>query len=78
MKTNRGIVRTIILIAVAILLLSVFGIDLQEAVKEPLLKKNFQFIWTGTKNTWTNYIYNPIFQKKATSTGETATTPSGT
>ena len=70
MKTNQGIVKTILLIVGGILLLSFFGIDLQEVTAKPIFRKNVEFIWTSAKDTWKNYIYKPIFNKNATSTGE--------
>ena len=73
MGTNRGIVKTILLIVVAIVLLSFFGIDLREVTSRPLFQKNVQFLWGSVTSGFENYIYGPIFGKNASSTGESAT-----
>lgn len=57
---NRGIIRTIVIVIIGIILLSYFGIDLEQVSKSDLLKKNLAFTWDTTKNLATNYIYNPI------------------
>ena len=66
---QRGIITTIVLILIAILLLSYFGIDLQKAVGQPLLQKNITYTWHVVTVLWTDYVYNPIthlFTKKQT------------
>lgn len=69
MKNNnqRGIIHLLVMVLIAILAISYFGIDLEEVFSRPLLKKNLVFTWTKTKEAWENYVYNPIsgiFDKK--------------
>ena len=60
MKKNKGFVHLVIIILVAIIAFSYFGIELQEVFGKPLLKKNLAYTWEVTKNVWTNYVYGPI------------------
>jgi len=59
-RNQRGIVQLIVLILIAILALSYFGIDLEQAFSKPLLAKNLSFTWNKTVEIWNNYIYGPI------------------
>jgi hypothetical protein len=66
-RRQRGIVQLLIMIIVALIALSYFGIDLEQVFTKPLLKKNIVFTWDKTKEVWTNYVYEPItsiFDKK--------------
>ncbi len=55
-----GFIRTIVLILIAILLLSYFGIDLRQAATTPLFKQNLQFTWEVIQRIWNDYIYVPL------------------
>ncbi|OHA17628.1 MAG: hypothetical protein A2664_03335 [Candidatus Taylorbacteria bacterium RIFCSPHIGHO2_01_FULL_46_22b] len=57
---QRGIIQLVILILIAIILVSYFGIDLQNAFTTPLLKKNLWFTWELIKDGFINYVYNPL------------------
>lgn len=59
-KSQRGIVQLVIILLIAILSLSYFGIDLEQAVTKPLFKKNLIFTWNTAKSVWVNYIYDPV------------------
>lgn len=62
MKVNsqRGIVKTILIVLIGIIILSYFGINLQQVTQSDLLKKNLAFTWGIVTTTWTNYVYEPI------------------
>ncbi len=60
MNKKKGFVQLIIMLLIAILALSYFGIDLEQAFTKPLFKKNLVFTWNTAKSVWVNYIYNPI------------------
>ncbi|HEY4498616.1 MAG TPA: hypothetical protein VJH94_00970 [Candidatus Paceibacterota bacterium] len=76
MKKNdqRGIIHLIVLIFVALLALSYFGIDLEEVFTKPLLKKNINFTWDKSKEIWTDYVYEPIMNIFNKKDGDTDTT----
>ena len=60
MKRNKGFVHLIVIILVAVIALSYFGIDLEQIFAKPLFKKNLIFTGETVKNVWTDYIYDPI------------------
>ena len=63
MKTThgaqRGIVRTIIIIVIALLALSYYGFNLRSTVEAPLTQSNFSYVWSGVTYTWNTYLKNP-------------------
>ncbi len=64
MKINKekGIVRAIIIIIVAILVLSYFGINLRQVATSPTAESNFSYIWSGVVSVWDNYLKAPTIQ----------------
>lgn len=57
--SDRGIVRTIIIIVVALLVLSYFGYNLRSIWNSPNTQDNFSFVIDGIKNIWNNYLKTP-------------------
>ncbi len=75
MKNNayeRGFIRDIVIIIVALIVLSMFGVDLQEQVKNPLIRKNLEFTWslvqTGWEFAWNSFSNAMTGSKTATTT----------
>lgn len=62
MKINpqSGLVRTVIIVIVAILILSYFGINLRSIVESPVAKENFSYVMTGITFVWQNYLSKPL------------------
>ncbi len=60
LKSQRGIVQLVIILLIALITLSYFGIDLEQVVTKPLLKKNVVFTWNKTQEVWNDYIYKPV------------------
>lgn len=60
MKGNKGFVHLIIIVLVAIIALSYFGIDLEQVFAKPLFQKNLSFTWHIVTDAWTTYVYDPI------------------
>jgi len=61
-KTNyqKGIIKTIVIVLIGIVFLSYFGIDLEQATKSDLLRKNLSYSWEVVKSTWNNYIVGSV------------------
>ena len=57
--TNTGLVRTIILIVIALIILSYFGFNLREIVNSPTGKGNFTFTQEIMINIWNDYLKDP-------------------
>lgn len=62
MKINkqRGIVRTIIIIVIALLVISYFGINLRQVATSPTSESNFSYVWGGVVYVWDNYLEVPV------------------
>lgn len=62
MKINKqkGIVRTIIIIIIALLVISYLGINLRQLATSPTTESNFSYVWNGTVYIWDNYLETPV------------------
>jgi hypothetical protein len=58
-SANRGVVKLIIIIVVALLVLSYFGYNLRSIVNDDNTKDNFSFVKEIIVNTWNNYLKRP-------------------
>lgn len=56
---NRGLIRTIILVVIALLILSYFGFNLREIATSPTSKANFTYVKEVVSNIWNNYLRKP-------------------
>ena len=57
---NKGLIRTIIIIIIALLILSYFGISIQSVVNSPTSQSNFSYVWGGISYVWTTYLAAPL------------------
>ncbi len=60
LKTNRGFIKLIIIIIVAIIILSYLGFDLKKLFTSDLVSKNFTYVWGLISNLWVNYLSVPF------------------
>lgn len=60
LKSNRGFIKLIVIIVVAIIILSYLGFDLKKTVTSDLTQKNFGYVWGFVKNLWSNYLSVPF------------------
>lgn len=56
MQTNRGIIRTIVIIIIGVAVLAYLGINVNDVVESPLV----QSVWHITLNMWNSYV-GPAF-----------------
>ncbi len=56
---DRGLVKMIIVIVVALLVLSYFGFNLRNIASSPTAQDNFSYVWGIVTNIWTNYLAKP-------------------
>lgn len=64
MKTSyqnkqRGLIKMIIIIIIAIAILSYYGVDIKQFFTSPQAQNNFGYVWGFIKDTWTNYLAIP-------------------
>ena len=55
MKGNRGFIKAILLIVVALVVLGFFGYNLKDIVNSPDVKGNFAYVWDLLVKLW-NWI----------------------
>lgn len=54
-----GLIKLIIIIIIAILVLSWFGVDIKEFITSDQVQKNLSYVWGFITDTWTNYLAAP-------------------
>lgn len=57
---NKGLIRTIVIIVIAILIVSYFGINLRALVTSSTTQDNISYVTTGAINLWNNYLKTPV------------------
>ncbi len=57
---NRGLVKWIFLIVIAIIILSYFGFDLRAIVEDDGTQDNIGYVWGGVVHVWEGYIKEPF------------------
>ena len=59
-NTSRGLIRTIVLIVIALLILSFLGFNLREIADSPTTKDNFSYVTTFVLKVWNDYLKAPV------------------
>lgn len=57
---NRGLIRTILLIIIALLIVSYFGINLRTLVSSPTTQDNISYVASTSVTVWDNYLKVPV------------------
>ncbi|MDO8620110.1 MAG: hypothetical protein Q7R64_02050 [bacterium] len=60
MKGNRGFVKMILLIVVALIVLGFFGYNLREIVNKPMVHDNLAYVWGIVVYLWNTFIVTPF------------------
>lgn len=58
-RREDGFIRALVIIIIAILIISYFGINLRALVTSPTTKDNFSYVATSTVSVWNNYLKVP-------------------
>ncbi|MES2315018.1 MAG: hypothetical protein V4524_03750 [Patescibacteria group bacterium] len=59
MTTNRGFIKWIIIIVIALLVLSYYGFSLRSLVDAPVTQDNIHYVATTTVSFWDKYLKRP-------------------
>jgi hypothetical protein len=59
MTGNRGLIKLLILILIALIVLGYYGISVRNAVQNPTSQDNISYIWNGTVDIWNSYLKAP-------------------
>ncbi len=57
---NKGLIKWIFLIIIAIIILSYLGFDLRSIVEADETQNNLNYVWGGVVMVWDNYLANPV------------------
>ncbi len=57
---NRGLIKWIVIIIIAIIVLSYFGFDLRGIVESEQTQNNLGYVWGGIVLVWDSYLSQPI------------------
>ena len=60
MNMNSGFIRTIVLIVIALLIISAFGLNLKTVADSPMVQSNFGFVKNIALNIWHLYLEKPF------------------
>lgn len=60
-RTNQqGLIKMIIIIIVAVVILSLYGVDLKNIFMSEQVQRNFHYIWNFISGIWDNYLAGPF------------------
>lgn len=54
-----GLIKAVVIIAIALLILAYFGLNLRSIVNSPTFQDNWSFLWTGIAHAWDAYLKAP-------------------
>jgi hypothetical protein len=58
--SNKGLIRTIVLVVIALLILSYFGFNLRNLADSPTTQDNFHYALNFVVDIWNNYLKAPV------------------
>jgi hypothetical protein len=56
MKKNRGFIKVVLIIIIALVILSYFGIDIKKTVESPTTQDNISYIKETSTNVWNTVL----------------------
>ena len=57
---NQGLIKTVILIVIALIVLGYFGFNIQDILNAETVRSNLSYAWDLTKDIWNNYLSAPF------------------
>ncbi len=59
-NSQKGFIKMILIIVIALLILSYYGFDIEKTIKSPLTQKNLNYIQQISLSVWQNILKAPI------------------
>ena len=56
---KQGLIQLIVIIILAVIILSLLGVNIAGIINNKTLKENFEYIWGWTKYVWAEYLQAP-------------------
>ena len=60
MKNNRGFIKAVLLIVVALIVLGFFGYNLRDIVSSPTVHDNLVYVWGLVVKVWDSVLARPV------------------
>ena len=57
---NKGLIKAIIVIIIALVVLGYFGFNVKDIINGPVVQENLHSAWSFVLNIWTNYLKEPF------------------
>lgn len=57
---NKGFIQLIVILALIIIILSLYGVSLSNVFGNQLVRGNFAFIYNFSTWLWDNYLHDPV------------------
>ncbi len=57
---NKGLIKAIILIVIALIVLGYFGFDVGDIINGPTVQANLHTVWGFVSKIWNNYLAAPV------------------
>lgn len=58
-EKQKGFVKAIIIILIALIVLGYFGFNVQNIIQSPMVQKNLNYGWSMVSYVWRNYLEAP-------------------
>lgn len=58
-RKQNGFIHIIVIFVMAVIILSLLGVDFNILFKNRILQENFKFVWDFTKLVWNKYLLKP-------------------
>lgn len=59
-KENKGFIKTVILIVIALIVLGYFGFDVENIIKSERVQGNLNYVWGMVAKFWNLYLAAPV------------------
>ncbi len=60
MQKNKGLIKMIIVIVIALIILGYFGFSVKDIFESNTVQTNLQYVWGFIKTFWNNYLAAPV------------------
>lgn len=57
---KQGIIKTVILVLIGVIVLSMLGFDLQKIMTSDLVRRNLAYVWNFISTVWSDYLAVPF------------------
>ncbi len=59
-NSQKGFIKIIVIIVIALIVLSYYGFDIEKTIKSPLTQKNLNYVQQIALSVWQNVLKTPI------------------